>query len=101
MHGANMNIPNTPPRRPDRLCRPLTLIFNGFLAYFARGYNGRNLTFINCLHLVPWLRNSEAINPVGKPRTRWEDVVRRDASHILGTIGGREEWKTEKNGGVF
>jgi len=50
---------------------------------------------------VPWLRNSEAINPVGKPKTRWEDVVRRDTSQILGTRGGGEEWKTEKNGGVF
>jgi hypothetical protein len=49
---------------------------------------------------VPWLRNSEAINPVGKPRTRWEDIVRRDTSQILGTRGGGEE-KTKKNGGVF
>jgi hypothetical protein len=50
---------------------------------------------------VPWLRNNEDINPVGKPRTRWEDVVRRDTSQILGTRCGGEEWKTEKNGGVF
>jgi hypothetical protein len=37
--------------------------------------------------------------PVGKPRTRWEDVVRRDTSQILGTRGwrrgaeDREEWR--------
>jgi hypothetical protein len=37
--------------------------------------------------------------PVGKPRTRWEDVVRRDTSQILGIRGwkGRakdgEEWR--------
>jgi hypothetical protein len=50
---------------------------------------------------VPWLRNSEAINPLGKPRTRWEDVIRRDTSQILETRGGGEEWKKEKNGGVY
>jgi len=27
--------------------------------------------------------------PVGKPRTRWEDVVRRDTSQILGIL----EWR--------
>jgi hypothetical protein len=27
--------------------------------------------------------------PVGKPRTRWEDAVRRDASQILGIRGWR------------
>jgi hypothetical protein len=37
--------------------------------------------------------------PVGKPRTRWEDVVRRDTSQILGIRGtrrrteDREEWR--------
>jgi hypothetical protein len=36
--------------------------------------------------------------PVGKPRRRWEDVVRRDTSQILGIRGyrsraeRREEW---------
>jgi hypothetical protein len=29
--------------------------------------------------------------PVGKPRTRWEDVVRRDTSHILGIRGWRRQ----------
>ena len=48
-----------------------------------------------------WLRKSEAINPVGKPKTRGEDVVRRDTSQILGIIGGGEERKSEKNGGTF
>jgi len=27
--------------------------------------------------------------PVGKPRTRWEDVVRRAISHIIGVRGWR------------
>jgi hypothetical protein len=36
--------------------------------------------------------------PVAKPRTRWEDVVRRDTSQFLGI---RDEQKREKNGGVF
>jgi hypothetical protein len=27
--------------------------------------------------------------PVGKPRTRWEAVVQRDTSHILGISGCR------------
>jgi hypothetical protein len=26
--------------------------------------------------------------PVGKPRTRWEDVVRRDTSQVIGIRGG-------------
>jgi len=35
----------------------------------------------------------------GKPRTRWEDVVQRDAVHVLGIRGWRrrarfkEEWR--------
>jgi hypothetical protein len=33
--------------------------------------------------------------PVGKPRRRWEDVVRRDTSHILGIWGWRKPAKTE------
>jgi hypothetical protein len=37
--------------------------------------------------------------PVGKPRTRWKDVVWRDRSRILGIRG--DEQKTEKNGGVL
>jgi len=35
---------------------------------------------------------------VGKPRTRWQDVVRRDTSQMLVT---REEQKTGKNGRIF
>jgi len=35
--------------------------------------------------------------PVGKPRTRWKDVVRRVTAQIVGITG----LKTEKNGGVF
>ena len=43
--------------------------------------------------------------PVGKPRTRWEDVVRRDTSHILEIRGLRrraedkEEWRRLLRGG--
>jgi hypothetical protein len=38
--------------------------------------------------------------PVGKRRTRWEDVIWRDTSQILGTLGwrrpaeDREEWRS-------
>jgi hypothetical protein len=38
------------------------------------------------------------ISPVAKPRTRWQDVIRRDTSQILGKRGWRrrgedgEEW---------
>jgi hypothetical protein len=35
--------------------------------------------------------------PVGKPRTRWKDVVRRVTAQIVGITG----MKTEENGGVF
>jgi hypothetical protein len=97
----SMNILNTHPRHPNRLCRPPTLLFNGFRAYFAQGYNCWVVTFTSCYHLVPWLRNSEVINPVGKPRTKWEDVVWRVTSQILGTRGGGDEWKKKKNWGVF
>ena len=38
--------------------------------------------------------------PVGKPRTRWEDVVLKDTSKLLG-IGGLGQQKTEKSGGIF
>jgi hypothetical protein len=35
--------------------------------------------------------------PVGKPRTRWKDFVRRDTAQIVRITG----LKTEKNGAVF
>jgi hypothetical protein len=38
---------------------------------------------------------------LGKPRKRWEDVVRRDILQILGIMGWKRPAKTEKNGGVF
>jgi hypothetical protein len=37
--------------------------------------------------------------PVGRPRTRWADVVQRDELHLLGTRGwrrraaNRDEWR--------
>ena len=45
--------------------------------------------------------NAKFLNkrPVGKPRTRWKDVARRDTSQILGIrrwsgqAEGREKWK--------
>ena len=36
--------------------------------------------------------------PVAKSRTRWQDVVLRNTSQILGMRGWRDEQKTEKNG---
>jgi hypothetical protein len=39
--------------------------------------------------------------PVGKPRTRWEDVVRRNTSQILRKRRRGDEQKTEKNMDVF
>jgi len=42
--------------------------------------------------------------PVGKPRTRWEDVVRRETSQILEIRGwrrraaDREEWRRRPRG---
>jgi len=38
---------------------------------------------------------------VGKPITRWKDVVRRETSQILEYEDGGDEKKTKKNGGVF
>jgi len=39
--------------------------------------------------------------PLGKPRTRWMDVVRKDTSQILGIRGWRRPAKREKSGGVL
>ena len=42
--------------------------------------------------------NFHTTRPVGKPRTRWADVVQRDALQLLGTRGwrrraaNRDEW---------
>lgn len=38
---------------------------------------------------------------VGKPRTKWEDVVWRDTSQVLEIRKWRKRAKTEKNGGVY
>jgi len=42
--------------------------------------------------------NFYAIKPVGRPRTRWADVVQRDALQLLGIRGRRraeyrDEWR--------
>jgi hypothetical protein len=38
---------------------------------------------------------------VGRPRTRWADVVQRDALQLLGIKDGEEELQIEMNGGVL
>jgi hypothetical protein len=43
--------------------------------------------------------NFHTISPVGRPRTRWADVVQRDALHLLRIRGwrskaaNRDEWR--------
>ena len=43
--------------------------------------------------------NFHSTRPVGRPRTRWADVVQRDALQLLGTRGwrrraaNRDEWR--------
>jgi hypothetical protein len=43
--------------------------------------------------------NFHATRPMGRPRTRWADVVQRDAQKLLGTRGwrrkstNRDEWR--------
>jgi len=43
--------------------------------------------------------NFHTTRPVGRPRTRWADVVQRDALHLLGITGwrrravNRDEWR--------
>jgi hypothetical protein len=35
--------------------------------------------------------------PVGKPRTRWEDIIRKDTSQIQGILGWKKQaGETEK-----
>jgi hypothetical protein len=44
-------------------------------------------------------RNFHTTRPVGRPRTRWTDVVQRDAPQLLGIRGwrrraaNRDEWR--------
>ena len=44
-------------------------------------------------------RNFHTTRPVGRPRTRWADVVQRDALQLLGIRGrrrraaNRDEWR--------
>jgi len=44
-------------------------------------------------------RNFHTTRPVGRSRTRWVDVVQRDALQLLGIRG--EELRIEMNGGVL
>jgi hypothetical protein len=44
--------------------------------------------------------NFHTTRPEGRPRTRWADVVQRDALRLLGIRGG-EELKIGMNGGVL
>ena len=43
--------------------------------------------------------NFHTTRPVGRPRTRWADVVQRDALELLGTrvwrrtVANRDEWR--------
>jgi hypothetical protein len=49
--------------------------------------------------------NFHTIRPVGRPRTRWADVVQRDALQLLGIRGrkrravNRDEWRASCGGG--
>jgi hypothetical protein len=45
--------------------------------------------------------NFHTTRPVGRPRTRWADVVHRVALQLLGQEDGREELRIEMNGGVL
>jgi hypothetical protein len=38
--------------------------------------------------------------PVGRPRTRWADVVQRDSLQLLGEEDGGEELKTGSGGAL-
>jgi hypothetical protein len=46
--------------------------------------------------------NSHTVRPVGRPRTRWTDVVQRDVRQLLGIRGwkskaaNRDEWRRLK-----
>jgi hypothetical protein len=48
--------------------------------------------------------NYHTTRPVGRPRTRWVDVVQRDALQLLGIIGwrskaeNRDEWRPYMDG---
>jgi len=46
-------------------------------------------------------RNSYTTRPVGRPRTRWMDVVQRDALQLLGIRGWRRRVKIWMNGGIL
>jgi len=39
--------------------------------------------------------------PVGKPRTRWEDIIRKDTLQILGILGWKKRAEERENDGIF
>jgi hypothetical protein len=51
------------------------------------------------MHIKIQLLNFHTTRPVGRPRTRWEVVVQRDALQLLGIRGwrrratNRDEWR--------
>jgi hypothetical protein len=45
--------------------------------------------------------NFHTTRPVERPRTRWADVVQRDALQLLGIRGWRRRLQIEMNGGVL
>jgi hypothetical protein len=45
--------------------------------------------------------NFHTTRPVGRPRTRWTDVVQRDALQLLGIRGGGVKLQIGMNGGVL
>jgi len=45
--------------------------------------------------------NFHTVRPVGRPRTRWMDVVQRDTRQLLGIRGWRRKLKIGMNGGVL
>jgi hypothetical protein len=45
--------------------------------------------------------NFHTTMPVGRPRTRWADVVQRDALQLLGIRGGGVKLQIGMNGGVL
>jgi hypothetical protein len=45
--------------------------------------------------------NFHIVRPVGRPRTRWTDVIQRDSRQLLGIRGWKSKLQIGMNGGVL
>jgi hypothetical protein len=70
-------LPNLAPRRPRALRDVSKYYFSSIYVYY----------YFKCIPKRVLNGNFHTTRPVGRPRTRWADMVKRDASQLLGIRG--------------